>query len=181
MQNLWAARTRSCAKHARSKVINNLKTIFELGGVSPANVTASYRLSKVLVRNNSNKQVPVALVNQDLGIQWLRSRENIATAPIKTALDDLIANTEWDQHATLHKRESVPNKRAGENCIHRAFCPLANWQNSSLFFPGTFCHHLARSQCTGQDKSKATRNSPRQSAEVQRKQGKLGCRQASCG
>ena len=91
-QKLWVAENRTREERCRLKVVSKIKKyLIELGGHAPKDVVASYKMFRVVIRANS-KLIPVATVHEDLRIQWLDM--SIASEPIKTAMDQFIADME---------------------------------------------------------------------------------------
>ena len=80
----------SRSKRYCMKVVSNLKKcLVEIGGHAATDLIASYPFCRIVVRENS-KQIPLALIKPDLGIEWLH--DEIATQPIRKALQEFIVD-----------------------------------------------------------------------------------------
>ena len=89
---LWAAENRTRSERCRLKIVSKLKKfLIELDGHNPADVIASYKLFKVVVRKDS-KHVPVALINSYLSVQWLQ--DDLAGQPVRSAIQEFVADLE---------------------------------------------------------------------------------------
>ena len=68
---LWASENRSRTERARCKIVSKIKKyLIEVQGLAPANIIASYKTFRVVIRDQG-KLVPVAFVGRNLGLEWL--------------------------------------------------------------------------------------------------------------
>eukprot|EP00434_Breviolum_minutum_P044146 symbB.v1.2.039392.t1/scaffold6524.1/size17410/1 len=68
---LWASENRSRTERARCKIVSKIKQyLIEVQGLAPANIIASYKTFRVVIRDQG-KLVPVAFVGRNLGLEWL--------------------------------------------------------------------------------------------------------------
>ena len=74
------------------KIVSKLKKfLIELAGFLPKDVIVSYKLFRIVIRSES-KRLPVAVVNEELTVDWLH--DEIPIEPVKVALHEFIPNME---------------------------------------------------------------------------------------
>ena len=89
---LWASENRSRTERARCKIVSKLKKyLIELQGLTPANIIASYKTFRVVIRDQG-KPVPVAYVGRNLGLEWLNA--NSVVDEVREAMDAFIQDRE---------------------------------------------------------------------------------------
>ena len=67
------------------------KYLIEVQGLTPANIIASYKNFRVVIRDQG-KLVPVAYVGRDLGLEWLDA--NLVVEGVREAMDAFIHDLE---------------------------------------------------------------------------------------
>ena len=89
---LWASENRSKTERSRCKIVSKIKKyLIELGGIAPANVIASYKNFRVVVRHNS-KLIPVAQVGVTLAVGWLE--DSIVNVQVREAMEAFLQDLE---------------------------------------------------------------------------------------
>ena len=90
--NLWVAENRSRMERNQAKIASKLKKfLIELANIPPKDVIVSYKLFKVIVRDNG-KLMPIAFVKDDLTIEW--SDASNVPAMVQEAMEDFISDME---------------------------------------------------------------------------------------
>ena len=67
------------------------KYLIEVQGLTPANIIASYKTFKVMIRDQT-KLVPVAYVGRNLGLEWLGA--SMVVDGVREAMDAFIEDLE---------------------------------------------------------------------------------------
>ena len=92
---LWASENRSRTERARCKIVSKIKKyLIEVQGLTPANIIASYKTFRVLIRDQG-KLVPVAFVGRNLDLEWLDAHSVVDG--VREAMDAFIHDLEWGQ------------------------------------------------------------------------------------
>ena len=89
---LWASENRSRTERARCKIVSKIKKfLIEVQGLAPANIIASYKSFRVVIRDQG-KLVPVAFVGGNLGLEWLDASSVVDG--VREAMDAFIQDLE---------------------------------------------------------------------------------------
>ena len=84
---LWASENRTRAERQRLKVVSKLKKFMIEFGFQANDVIANYKIHKLLARV-TGKLVPVAVVNEELNIDWLH--DTLPPEAVKDAIRDFV-------------------------------------------------------------------------------------------
>ena len=89
---LWASENRTRTERLRCKIVSKIKKyLIEVQGLTPANIIASYKTFKVMIRDQA-KLVPVAYVGRNFGLEWLGAR--MVVDGVGEAMDAFIEDLE---------------------------------------------------------------------------------------
>ena len=89
---LWASENRTRTERLRCKIVSKIKKkLIEVQGLTPANIIASYKTFKVMIRDQA-KLVPVAYVGRNLGLEWLGA--STVVDGVREAMDAFIEDLE---------------------------------------------------------------------------------------
>ena len=88
---LWVSENRSRTERARCKIVSKIqKYLIEVHGLTPANIIASYKRFRVVIRDQG-KLVPVAFVGRNHGLEWLDASSVVdgVREPLDAFIQDL--------------------------------------------------------------------------------------------
>ena len=86
---LWASENRSKTERFRCKVLSKLKKyMIEVGGVAAKDVVASYKTFRMVLKKDG-RLLPVAIIREDVSVQWLDDVAPDAREALKAFMEEL--------------------------------------------------------------------------------------------